>query len=107
MEEWAGFLRHHSSFSSWFNVSSPYDSSTPQNFWTKGSEITAIFRDYDALSAHDIRSNCKTAFDAGEILGIHKIIEPADMDLLMVPDKLSVVTYLHQLRAHFTGTFES
>ena len=64
---------------------------------------TIFFSDFDALSPHDIRGNCKIAFDAGETLGIHKIIEPADMDLLMVPDKLSVVTYLHQLRAFFTG----
>ena len=64
-------------------------------------------RDFDTLSPHDIRSNCKIAFDAGEILGIHKVIEPADMDLLTVPDKLAVITYLHQLRAHFTGTLPS
>lgn len=31
------------------------------------------------------------------------MIEPSDMVLLKVPDKLSVMTYLHQLRAYFTG----
>lgn len=31
------------------------------------------------------------------------MIEPADMDILTVPDKLAVMTYLYQLRAHFTG----
>lgn len=43
------------------------------------------------------------AFEAGEKLGIPRVIEPADMVLLTVPDKLAVMTYLHQLRAHFTG----
>lgn len=31
------------------------------------------------------------------------MIEPTDMVLLKVPDKLAVMTYLHQLRSHFTG----
>lgn len=31
------------------------------------------------------------------------MIEPSDMVLLAVPDKLSVMTYLHQLRSYFTG----
>ena len=50
-----------------------------------------------------MKGNCKKAFDAGEILGIPRVIEPADMDILTVPDKLAVMTYLYQLRAHFTG----
>jgi hypothetical protein len=50
-----------------------------------------------------VKGNCKKAFDAGEILGIPRVIEPADMDILTVPDKLAVMTYLYQLRAHFTG----
>lgn len=36
-------------------------------------------------------------------LGIPKVLESSDMVLLAVPDKLSVMTYLYQLRAHFTG----
>lgn len=55
------------------------------------------------LAAHDVVGNCKTAFDAAESLGIPRVIEPCDMNLLAVPDKLAVMTYLHQLRAHFTG----
>lgn len=55
------------------------------------------------MTAHDVRGNCKKAFDAGEALGIPRVIEPADMDMLTVPDKLAVMTYLYQLRAHFTG----
>lgn len=51
-----------------------------------------------------MKGNCKKAFDAGEALGISRVIEPADMDVLAVPDKLAVMTYLYQLRAHFTGS---
>lgn len=43
------------------------------------------------------------AFDAAATCGIPRLIEPSDMVLLAVPDKLSVMTYLHQLRAYFTG----
>lgn len=43
------------------------------------------------------------AFDVAEGLGIPKVIEASDMVLLTVPDKLSVVTYLYQLRSFFTG----
>lgn len=60
-------------------------------------------RDFDSLSPHNVKENCKKAFDAGDILGIPRVIEPSDMDMLAVPDKLAVMTYLHQLRAHFTG----
>lgn len=55
------------------------------------------------LSPHDVVGNCRTAFDAAEMLGIPRVIEPRDMSLLQVPDKLAVMTYLYQLRAHFTG----
>ncbi|XKL66739.1 hypothetical protein PGB90_010159 [Kerria lacca] len=78
--------------------------------WRNGLAFCAIihnFRpdliDFDSLNPHDIRGNCKKAFDAGEILGISRVIEPADMDLLTVPDKLAVMTYLYQLQAHFRG----
>lgn len=60
-------------------------------------------RDFNKLSPHDIKGNCKAAFDAAESLGIPRVIEPSDMMLLAVPDKLAVMTYLYQLRAHFTG----
>ena len=46
---------------------------------------------------------CLQAFEAAASLGIPKVLEPADMVLLAVPDKLSVMTYLYQLRAYFTG----
>lgn len=66
----------------------------------------SINREFDSLSPHDVRGNCKKAFDAGEALGIPRVIEPTDMDLLTVPDKLAVMTYLYQLRAHFTGEYK-
>ncbi|XP_071574014.1 EH domain-binding protein 1 isoform X5 [Temnothorax nylanderi] len=78
--------------------------------WRNGMAFCAIihnFRpdlmDVDSLLPHDVKGNCKKAFDAGETLGIPRVIEPADMDILTVPDKLAVMTYLYQLRAHFTG----
>lgn len=78
--------------------------------WRNGLAFCAIihyFRpdliEFSSLKSHDIRGNCKAAFDAGEILGISRVIEPSDMDILTIPDKLAVMTYLYQLRAHFTG----
>ncbi|XP_029653712.2 EH domain-binding protein 1-like protein 1 [Octopus sinensis] len=78
--------------------------------WRNGLAFCAIihhFRpdllDFSLLSPQDIKTNCKVAFDAAATLGIPRLIEPADMVLLSVPDKLSVMTYLHQLRAYFSG----
>ena len=59
--------------------------------------------DMNTLLPTDIIGNCKKAFEAGEKLGIPRVLEPADMSLLAVPDKLAVMTYLYQLHAHFTG----
>jgi len=43
------------------------------------------------------------AFDtANSHFGIPKVLEAADMVLRKVPDRLSVMTYLFQLRAYFT-----
>ncbi|XP_017049401.1 EH domain-binding protein 1 isoform X2 [Drosophila ficusphila] len=78
--------------------------------WRNGMAFCAIIHhfvpeliDMTELSAHEVVGNCKIAFDAAESLGIPRVIEPRDMNLLTVPDKLAVMTYLHQLRAHFTG----
>ena len=46
---------------------------------------------------------CGQAFDTAAGLGIPRVMEPMDMVLSAVPDKLSVMTYLHQLRSFFTG----
>ncbi|XP_013785662.1 EH domain-binding protein 1-like [Limulus polyphemus] len=78
--------------------------------WRNGMAFCAVihhFRpdliDFSSLSPHDIKGNCKKAFDAAFSLGIPRLIEPSDMVILTVPDKLAVMTYLYQLRAHFTG----
>ncbi|KAK3093307.1 hypothetical protein FSP39_013923 [Pinctada imbricata] len=77
--------------------------------WRNGMAFCAIvhyFRpdliDFKSLAPHDIKGNNRIAFDAAAKLGIPRVIEPSDMVLLAVPDKLAVMTYLHQLRAYFT-----
>lgn len=67
--------------------------------------IYSCFSEFNTLKAHDIRENCKKAFDVGEKLGIPRLIEPSDMEILTIPDKLAVMTYLYQLRAHFIGNY--
>ncbi|XP_076463903.1 EH domain-binding protein 1-like [Babylonia areolata] len=78
--------------------------------WRNGLAFCALihhFRpdllDFDKLNPHDIKANNRIAFDAAATLGIPKVIEPSDMVMLAVPDKLCVMTYLHQLRSYFTG----
>ncbi|KAI1302313.1 EH domain-binding protein 1 [Halotydeus destructor] len=78
--------------------------------WRNGLAFCAIlhhFRpdlmDFSNLSPSNIKGNCKLAFDIAEHLGVPKLMEPSDMLLLDVPDKLAVMTYLYQLRAHFTN----
>uniref|UniRef100_A0A1A8UFQ4 EH domain binding protein 1-like 1 n=1 Tax=Nothobranchius furzeri TaxID=105023 RepID=A0A1A8UFQ4_NOTFU len=44
-----------------------------------------------------------TAFDGFAELGISRLIDPSDMVMLTVPDRLIVMTYLNQIRTHFTG----
>lgn len=43
------------------------------------------------------------AFDGFAKLGISRLMEPSDMVMLAVPDRLIVMTYLNQIRTHFTG----
>ena len=58
-----------------------------------------LHADYDNLSQHDIKANCKLAFDlAATHEGIPRLLEPSDMVLLAVPDKLMIMTYLYQMR---------
>lgn len=52
----------------------------------------------------DLSLSCSfQAFDAFAELGISRLIEPSDMVMLPVPDRLIVMTYLNQIRTHFTG----
>ncbi|MBN3302486.1 EH1L1 protein, partial [Amia calva] len=78
--------------------------------WRNGLAFCAILHhfhpdkiDYNALDPYDIKFNNKKAFDGFAALGISRLLEPADMVLLSVPDRLIVMTYLCQIRTHFTG----
>lgn len=77
--------------------------------WKNGIAFCAIihhFRpdliDYYSLDAEDAKTNLQKAFDAASKLGI-SLASPEEMLILDVPDKLSVITSLHQLRAYFKG----
>jgi len=74
--------------------------------WRNGLAFCALIHSfypdlilYSQLSSHDIKDNCKLAFEAAEKLGVSRLIEPSDMVIKRVPDKLLVITYLHQLRS--------
>uniref|UniRef100_A0A671L6Q6 EH domain binding protein 1 n=1 Tax=Sinocyclocheilus anshuiensis TaxID=1608454 RepID=A0A671L6Q6_9TELE len=78
--------------------------------WRNGLAFCALlhyFRpnliDYKALNPQDIKENNKKAYDGFASLGISRLLEPSDMVLLAIPDKLTVMTYLYQIRAHFSG----
>ncbi|XP_015244915.1 PREDICTED: EH domain-binding protein 1 isoform X2 [Cyprinodon variegatus] len=78
--------------------------------WRNGLAFCAIlhhFRpdliDYKSLNPQDIKENNKKAYDGFASLGISRLLEPSDMVLLAIPDKLTVMTYLYQIRAHFSG----
>ncbi|CAL9685320.1 unnamed protein product [Knipowitschia caucasica] len=77
--------------------------------WRNGLAFCAILHhfhpeklDFDQLDPHDIKMNNKKAFDGFESLGISRLLEPLDMVLLSVPDRLIVMTYLSQIRSYFT-----
>ncbi|KAK3546007.1 hypothetical protein QTP70_019283, partial [Hemibagrus guttatus] len=78
--------------------------------WRNGLAFCAILHnfhpdkvDFEMLDPYDIKQNNKKAFDGFAELGISRLIEPSDMVLLGVPDRLIVMTYLSQIRAYFTG----
>ncbi|XP_065111280.1 EH domain-binding protein 1 isoform X7 [Paramisgurnus dabryanus] len=78
--------------------------------WRNGLAFCALlhhfrpdFIDYKALNPQDIKENNKKAYDGFASLGISRLLEPSDMVLLVIPDKLTVMTYLYQIRAHFSG----
>ncbi|KAA0703997.1 EH domain-binding protein 1-like protein 1 [Triplophysa tibetana] len=78
--------------------------------WRNGMGFCSILHhfhpeliDFKALEPHNIKQNNKKAFDGFASLGISRLLEPSDMVLLSVPDRLIVMTYLCQIRTHFTG----
>ncbi|KAM4714928.1 EH domain-binding protein 1-like protein 1 isoform 5-T5 [Anableps anableps] len=78
--------------------------------WRNGLAFCAILHhfhpgkiNFEMLNPYDIKNNNKKAFDGFAELGISRLIEPSDMVMLAVPDRLIVMTYLNQIRTHFTG----
>ncbi|KAM4545222.1 uncharacterized protein PAE49_017889 isoform 4-T4 [Odontesthes bonariensis] len=78
--------------------------------WRNGLAFCAILHhfhpdkiDFDQLDPHNIKLNNKKAFDGFEALAISRLLEPSDMVLLSIPDRLIVMTYLSQIRSHFTN----
>ncbi|XP_037373472.1 EH domain-binding protein 1-like protein 1 isoform X4 [Talpa occidentalis] len=78
--------------------------------WRNGLAFCAILHrfypekiDFASLNPLNIKQNNKQAFDGFAALGVSRLLEPADMVLLSVPDKLIVMTYLCQIRAFCTG----
>nr|XP_046236323.1 uncharacterized protein ehbp1l1a isoform X12 [Scatophagus argus] len=78
--------------------------------WRNGLAFCAILHhfhpekiNYEMLDPYDIKLNNKRAFDGFAELGISRLMEPSDMVMLAVPDRLIVMTYLSQIRTHFTG----
>uniref|UniRef100_A0A3Q0SQA4 EH domain binding protein 1 like 1 n=1 Tax=Amphilophus citrinellus TaxID=61819 RepID=A0A3Q0SQA4_AMPCI len=95
------------------SITSGYRGVKVTNFstsWRNGLAFCAILHhfhpdkiDFDQLEPHNIKLNNKKAFDGFEGLGISRLLEPSDMVLLSVPDRLIVMTYLSQIRSHFTN----
>ncbi|XP_068569761.1 EH domain-binding protein 1 isoform X5 [Cebidichthys violaceus] len=78
--------------------------------WRNGLAFCAILHhfqpeniNFEMLEPYDIKHNNKKAFDGFAELGISRLMEPSDMVMLAVPDRLIVMTYLNQIRTHFTG----
>ncbi|KAM6894491.1 uncharacterized protein ehbp1l1a isoform 9-T9 [Lycodopsis pacificus] len=78
--------------------------------WRNGLAFCAILHhfqpeniNFEMLDPYDIKHNNKKAFDGFAELGISRLMEPSDMVMLAVPDRLIVMTYLNQIRTHFTG----
>ncbi|XP_072826404.1 EH domain-binding protein 1-like protein 1 isoform X2 [Vicugna pacos] len=78
--------------------------------WRNGLAFCAILHrfypdkiNFASLDPLNIKQNNKQAFDGFAALGVSRLLEPADMVLLTVPDKLIVMTYLCQIRAFCTG----
>lgn len=76
LEERNGFLRPDPSLQTGFNVRK---TRTVAVTFAKNSPNSS---DFNSLSPHNVKENCKKAFDAGDQLGIPRVIEPSDMDML-------------------------
>ncbi|KFD53117.1 hypothetical protein M513_06031 [Trichuris suis] len=78
--------------------------------WRNGIAFAALIHryrpdliDFDSLSPTDIRENCRKAFDAAALLNVPRLIDPNDMVIMTIPDKIAVMTYVYNLKAALTG----
>ncbi|XP_072279159.1 EH domain-binding protein 1-like protein 1 isoform X5 [Pyxicephalus adspersus] len=78
--------------------------------WRNGLAFCAILHhfhptniNYEALDPLNVKENNKKAYDGFAALGIPPLLSPSDMLLRSVPDKLIILTYLCQIRSHFTS----
>uniref|UniRef100_A0A8C5Q626 EH domain binding protein 1 like 1 n=1 Tax=Leptobrachium leishanense TaxID=445787 RepID=A0A8C5Q626_9ANUR len=98
-------------------VTSGYRGVRINNFttsWRNGLAFCAILHHFhpekiniEELDPLNIKENNKKAFDRFAALGIPPLISPSDMLLCTVPDKLIILTYLCQIRSHFTSAEKS
>ncbi|KAL9988985.1 hypothetical protein ACROYT_G003486 [Oculina patagonica] len=77
--------------------------------WRDGLAFCAVLHhfhpdkiDFTSLDPHKIKDNNKLAFTAFEKLGIPRLLDPTQMMFSPVPDKLSVMTYVFQIKTHFS-----
>ncbi|KAM5137814.1 EH domain-binding protein 1-like protein 1 isoform 1-T2 [Mantella aurantiaca] len=77
--------------------------------WRNGLAFCAILHhfhpesiNYEALDPLNVKENNKKAYDGFSALGIPPLLSPSDMLLRSVPDKLIILTYLCQIRSHFS-----
>ncbi|XP_063801249.1 EH domain-binding protein 1-like protein 1 isoform X2 [Pseudophryne corroboree] len=78
--------------------------------WRNGLAFCAILHhfhpesiNYEDLDPLNVKENNKKAYDGFAALGIPPLLSPSDMLLRSVPDKLMILTYLCQIRSHFTS----
>ncbi|KAM8945575.1 LOW QUALITY PROTEIN: EH domain-binding protein 1-like protein 1 [Pelodytes ibericus] len=99
------------------DVTSGYRGVRLNNFtssWRNGLGFCAILHhfhpqsiDFEALDPLNIKENNKKAYDGFAALGIPPLLSPTDMLIRPVPDKLIILTYLCQIRSHFTSSEKS
>ncbi|XP_015749965.1 PREDICTED: EH domain-binding protein 1-like protein 1 [Acropora digitifera] len=76
--------------------------------WRDGLAFCAILHsyhpelvDFSSLDPNNIKDNCKLAFSEFDKLGIPRLLDPTQMMFSPVPDKLSVMTYVYQIKNRF------
>lgn len=63
----------------------------------------SFFSDMSKVSLNDAEGNIRMALKASETLGVPIVLHPKEIRRTHGPDKLALLTYLHQLRALFTN----